>query len=126
MTNSVTKTNQTESTGDHAVNNNNLVWPALTGGAVLGLLVILQLHNWHFGTPVFFLWMGWLGIELMGLFLWRTAWEATEERLDERHFWEPVGPFAELEQEKRALIKAIKELEFDREMASSTKMMPTI
>lgn len=96
--------------------------PILWGGLVLlllgGWLAILQINRWHFGPPVFFLCTGWLAVLLTGRFLWTAGMAAAEadDTAAEAEFWRPEGPRDELLREKRALLKAIKEIEFDHQM----------
>lgn len=95
----------------------------IVGLAVLAALfggwaALLGVNRWHFTMPVLFLLMGWAAILLVAYFLFRMAWTAADEHddMDDEEFWRPVGERDELEAEKRALIKAIKEIEFDHQM----------
>jgi hypothetical protein len=84
-----------------------------------GWLGILSINRWHIGPPVVFLWAGWLGVLLTARYLWVAGMSAAyddESGIDEEEFWRPVGAEDELLREKRSLLKAIKEIEFDREM----------
>jgi hypothetical protein len=84
-----------------------------------GWLGILSINRWHFGPPVLFLWAGWLGVLLTARYLWVAGMSAAyddESGVDDEEFWRPVGAQDELLREKRSLLKAIKEIEFDREM----------
>ncbi|HUH02854.1 MAG TPA: hypothetical protein VML75_12740, partial [Kofleriaceae bacterium] len=60
----------------------------------------------------------WGAILLSARFLWQAGWAAaTEPRTDVGDdFWRPVGKREELLAEKKALLKAIKEVEFDHHM----------
>lgn len=83
-----------------------------------GWIAIMRVNRWYFGPPVFFLGAGWLAVLLTGRFLWNAGMAAAEEddgTLEEQ-FWRAEGPKDELQREKRSLLKAIKEIEFDREM----------
>jgi hypothetical protein len=84
-----------------------------------GWLGILHLNRWHFGPPVFFLWAGWLGVLLTARFLWTAGMTAAYDDgsgVEDDEFWKPVGAKDELLREKRSLLKAIKEIEFDHAM----------
>jgi hypothetical protein len=84
-----------------------------------GWLGIVHVNRWHFGPPVLFLWAGWLGVLLTARFLWVAGMSAAyddDSGIGEEEFWRPVGAQDELLREKRSLLKAIKEIEFDREM----------
>lgn len=88
-----------------------------------GWLAILHVYRWHFTSPVFFLWAGWAALLISARFLVRTAVTAAEDtgQADEEAFWKPVGRREELLVEKRTLLKAIKEIEFDHEMGKMSE-----
>jgi hypothetical protein len=101
-------------------------WLELAIGAVLlaaGWLPILIFNKWHITAPVIFLGLGWLGVLLCGRFFWNAALTAGNEGLvpDDEGFELSVGRMAELQREKRALLKAIKEVEFDRAMGKMSE-----
>jgi hypothetical protein len=93
--------------------------------AVAAVLVGWSFIGWHerfrMTPPTAFLCLGWLAVVEAVLFLWRTGF-VTAEDLDDHdvHWWRPRGERDELEREKRSLLKAIKEIEFDREMGKTT------
>ncbi len=95
-----------------------MVW--LFGGLgllLVGWLMILAVHNWHLTSAVFLLCMGWASILGAARFMWVAAWTAAGEGdHGDEDFWKPVGRRTELLSEKKALIKAIKEIEFDHQM----------
>ena len=93
------------------------------GLVIAGWLVILVINRWHVGPPVVFLCMAWLAVLLCGRSLWGSAQAAAGEGTgpDEAGFELSDGRVAELEKEKRALLKAIKEVEFDREMGKMSE-----
>jgi hypothetical protein len=101
-------------------------WLELAVGLVLlaaGWLPILIFNHWHLTAPVIFLALGWLGVLLCGRFFWTAALSAGNEGLapDDDGFELSVGRVAELQREKRALLKAIKEVEFDRAMGKMSE-----
>jgi hypothetical protein len=68
------------------------------------------------------LFIGWGAILLTGHFLWVAGTAAaTESPGGEDVGFEVVGRSEELNQEKRALLKALKEVEFDREMGKMSE-----
>ena len=85
---------------------------------VAGWLLILAINRWHLGAPAVFLCLGWLSIVAAGRLLWMAAMRAGTELEAAADEVEPVDESraAELEREKKALLKAIKEVEFDREL----------
>ena len=94
--------------------------------AALAVLIGWIFVGWHerfrMTPPTVFLCLGWLAVVESVLFLWRTGF-VTAEELDDAdvRWWRPRGEREELEREKRSLLKAIKEIEFDREMGKTTE-----
>ncbi len=90
--------------------------------AVAGWLLVLLMNHWWLTAPVVFLCLGWLGILMAGRALWRSAQTAAgesdggQDELPGAGFQVTETRREELEREKRALLKAIKEVEFDRAM----------
>lgn len=95
-------------------------WVPIGMGVALGWLVILHVNRWELDAPVVFLWAGWLAILLTGRYLWRAgmtaALDTTDAGFGDQDFWRPVGRRDELLRQKRSLLKAIKEIEFDHQM----------
>lgn len=89
-----------------------------------GWMGIMNINRWYWGPPVFFLCTGWLAILLTARFLWNAGMSAAEDDDGtlEDEFWRPEGPQDELQREKRSLLKAIKEIEFDREMGKMSDL----
>jgi len=83
-----------------------------------GCLMILDVNRWRLGAPVFLLWIGWLSIILTVWYLWRAGMTAArdDDPMDEEEFWRPIGRRDELLLEKRSLLKALKEIEFDHQL----------
>jgi hypothetical protein len=97
-------------------------WVAIAALLAAGWVLIGHVNGWHLGVPVLVLAIGWLAILLGGRFLWRSADAAAREGEvggDER--FEGRSPREELEAEKRAVLKAIKEVEFDRDMGKMSE-----
>lgn len=94
----------------------------------LGVLILLggwmaigHVYHWHFGPPVFFLGLGWLALLLTVRYLWQAGLAAASDTgAPEDDFWRPMGQRDELLREKRILLKAIKEIEFDHQMGKTS------
>ena len=88
------------------------------GFVLLGWLFILAQNKFHVTAPVVFVCLGFLAVTTTVLNLWRTgAAAAAPDAADREGEWErPLGAAAHLEKEKRTLLKAIKEAEFDLAM----------
>jgi len=101
-----------------------LVW--IRRGAALAILVIgwlfiLWQNKFHVSAPAVFVCLGYLAVVSSVYALWRTGVTAVVEEDDDgtevdSTWGRPLGARGELEREKRTLLKAIKEAEFDREM----------
>ncbi|GAB4510506.1 MAG: hypothetical protein Tsb0020_27740 [Haliangiales bacterium] len=90
-------------------------------GALLlagGFVAILSVYRWHVTAPVVMLCLGWIGILYTVRTLLMAGLAAAEDtgESDSEGFWKPVGVREELLREKRSLLKAIKEIEFDHAM----------
>jgi hypothetical protein len=105
------------------------VWLAGAGGMlVIGWLFILIANSFHLTAPVVFVCLGY-GAGVAAVYtLFRTGASAVsgdndnDSDEDEAASWgRPVGARAELEREKRVLLKAIKEAEFDLQMGKLSK-----
>jgi hypothetical protein len=90
----------------------------LGGLLVLGTFAILYVNGWRLNAPVIFLFTGWLGILISAHFLWKTAMVAAAEGEgeDDDGFEVASTRRDDLQREKRAVLKAIKEIEFDHAM----------
>jgi hypothetical protein len=90
---------------------------------VLGWVFIAWINRFHFTAPVVFACLGWLAVIATIYHLFRTG-AATVDRTedDADSTWaKPAGALGELEREKRTLLKAIKEAEFDRDMGKLSR-----
>ena len=90
----------------------------------------LHINNWHLTVPVVMLWLAWLGALFTVRLLWdvgiAVAGEAGGQSMQELDVSESRR--IELEEEKKSLIRAIKEIEFDRDLGKmsdedATEMM---
>jgi hypothetical protein len=101
------------------------VWLAGAGALlVIGWSFILIQNNFNLTTPVMFVCFAY-GAGVAAVYtLFRTGAAAVsggEGDEDEASWGRPVGARAELEREKKALLKAIKEAEFDLQMGKLSK-----
>ena len=100
----------------------------LRGSAIAMLLIgwafILITNNFHITPPVVFVCLGYFAGVAAIYTLYRlgaTAVSETNEEDDAMSWVKPLGALDELEREKRALLKAIKEAEFDQQMGKLSK-----
>ncbi len=77
-----------------------------------GAIYVLAVNRWHLTTPVVLLFLCWGAVVALTYHLTRMATAASDPRELEALV---TGSRDELEREKRKLVKAIKEVEFDRE-----------
>jgi hypothetical protein len=91
---------------------------ALVGGGLLvvGWVLILHANRWHVTAPVIFLMLGWAALLACAWFLGRTAMAATAADAGDHESWSPSGQYEELLAEKKALLRALKDIEFDHQM----------
>lgn len=85
---------------------------------VIGWLFILWQNHFRITAPTVFVCIGYLAVIATIYNLWRTGAAAVDssEDVDDSTWAKPAGALGELEREKRTLLKAIKEAEFDRDM----------
>ena len=88
---------------------------AITFVLVVGWFFILWQNRFHITAPVVFVCLGFLAAVFVIVNLWRTGATVAEDD-DDAAWTRPLGAHDELEKEKKSLLKAIKEAEFDREM----------
>lgn len=104
------------------VSSTALVWGVGIVALLGGWISILQVYRWYFTAPVFFLFAGWLAVLMSARSLWRAGMAAAEDTgMGDDEPWKPVGPRDELIREKRSLLKAIKEIEFDHQMGKMSE-----
>lgn len=95
------------------------VWRGSALAALLiGWVFIAWQNRFHVTAPVVFVCIGYLAVIATVYNLWRTgaAAVASPEDDDDSTWAKPAGALGELEREKRTLLKAIKEAEFDHQM----------
>jgi len=90
----------------------------LVGGGLLliGWVVILYGNHWHLTAPVIFLMLGWAAVLATAWFLGRTALVATASEDDLADLDRAGGQYEDLQAEKKTLLRALKEIEFDHQM----------
>ena len=95
---------------------------AFLGVLVLGWVFIMWSNKFHITAPVVMVCLGFLAITATMVNLWRTGAAAVAPPGSEDEQWgRPLGKRGELEKEKRTLLKAIKEAEFDHAMGKLSK-----
>ncbi len=87
---------------------------------LIGWFFISWSNRYRFAAPVVMLQLGWLAVVSAVYFLWHTGAAATAELDGADPWWRPIGKVEELEREKRAMLKAIKEVEFDHQMGKQS------
>lgn len=89
----------------------------------IGWLFVLWQNSFHISAPVVFVCLGYLAVVATVYNLWQTGAAAVAASDDEADStWaKPAGAVGELEREKRTLLKAIKEAEFDHQMGKLSK-----
>jgi hypothetical protein len=103
-------------------------WPAamVAGGVLLaGWLFIFWQNSFHVTTPVVIVALGYVAVVSTVFNLWRTGAAAvaqTDEDEGDASWGLPIGARGELEREKKTLLKAIKEAEFDLQMGKLSKV----
>lgn len=90
---------------------------------VIGWVFIAWQNHFHITAPVVFVCLGFLAVVATVYNLWRTGASAvaSSEEDDDSTWAKPAGALGELEREKRTLLKAIKEAEFDHQMGKLSK-----
>ena len=85
---------------------------------VIGWVFITWQNHFHITAPVVFVCLAYLAVVATIYNLWRTGASvvASDEDEGDSTWAKPAGALGELEREKRTLIKAIKEAEFDHQM----------
>jgi hypothetical protein len=85
---------------------------------VIGWLFIFWQNHFRITAPTVFVCLGYLAVIATIYNLWRTGAAAVDssEEDDDSTWAKPAGALGELERQKRTLLKAIKEAEFDRDM----------
>jgi hypothetical protein len=95
------------------------VWRGVALAALLiGWVFIAWQNHFYISAPLVFVCLGYLAVVATVYNLWRTGAVAVASADDEDDStWaRPAGALGELERERRTLLKAIKEAEFDHEM----------
>ncbi len=90
-------------------------WLVLLGVMLVGWLRILASYDWLLTASSIFLMLGWTAILLTFVFLWNGVMTLVQTPKENEEFGLSRDFRAELEHEKRVVLKAIKEIEFDRE-----------
>jgi hypothetical protein len=99
------------------------IWRGVAAGILLlGWLFILWQNKFHITPPVVIIGLGYFAVVATVANLWRVGASAVAPEDDGPDAWtRPIGPRGELEKEKKTLLKAIKEAEFDQLMGKLSK-----
>src|SRR5262245_59983731 len=99
------------------------VWRGITGATlVFGWLFILWQNKFHVDPPVVIVCLAFLAVVLAVANLWRVGAAAVVPDYAGDGAWSrPLGPRAELEKEKKTLLRSIKDAEFDQAMGKLSK-----
>jgi hypothetical protein len=99
------------------------MWRSVARGAlVLGWIFILWQNNFHITPAVVIIGLGYLAVVATVANLWRVGASAVAPEDNSADAWtRPIGAKGELEREKKTLLKAIKEAEFDHAMGKLSK-----
>ena len=100
------------------------VWRGTALAALLiGWVFIAWQNHFHITAPVVFVCLAYLAVVATVYNLWRTGAAAVSTGDDggDSTWAKPAGRLGELEREKRTLLKAIKEAEFDHQMGKLSK-----
>jgi colicin import membrane protein len=89
-----------------------------------GWLFITWKNHFHISAPLVVICLGYLAVVTTVANLWRTGAAAVtgDEQENDSTWAKPAGALGELEREKRTLLKAIKEAEFDHQMGKLSKL----
>jgi hypothetical protein len=99
------------------------IWRGVAAGTLLlGWVFILWHNKFHITVPVVVIGLGYLAVVATVANLWRVGASAVAPEDDSPDAWtRPIGPRGQLEKEKKTLLKAIKEAEFDLAMGKLSK-----
>lgn len=85
---------------------------------LLGLPVVLSVYHWHLTTSAVFLWFAWASLVITAKLLWSAFWsvagDSEDDSLDQAAIDQSLR--GDLLREKKALLRSIKDVEFDRDM----------
>ncbi|HEY1547773.1 MAG TPA: hypothetical protein VGG28_08135 [Kofleriaceae bacterium] len=88
---------------------------------VIGWIFIVWSNKFHVTAPVVIVCLAYLCVVSLVFNLWRTGAAAVAPDVVNEDWGRPIGALGELEKEKRTLLKAIKEAEFDHAMGKLSK-----
>jgi hypothetical protein len=91
---------------------------ATLAALIVGWVFIAWQNHFRISAPVIMVCLGYLAVLATISNLWRTGTAAVagDEHENDSTWAQPAGALGELEREKRTLLKAIKEAEFDHQM----------
>ncbi|HTL38468.1 MAG TPA: hypothetical protein VL326_35300 [Kofleriaceae bacterium] len=99
-----------------------VAWALVLGSLVIGWFFIVWQNKFHMTAPTVMLCLGYLAVVATIANLWRVGAAAVAPEDASAEAWSrPIGERDELEKEKKTLLKAIKEAEFDYAMGKLSK-----
>ena len=97
-------------------------WSLVLGLLVIGWGFIIWQNKFHVTAPLVFVCLGFLAAIATIVNMWRIGAAIVAPGAAGEEAWaRPIGARGELDKEKRTLLKAIKEAEFDHEMGKLSK-----
>ncbi len=91
---------------------------SIGGAVVLGFLLVLRAYRWSVEPSTIVLMVGWIGLVASAVLLWKAMLVVSADSSSALVSATRVseGRRGDLEREKRALLRSIKDVEFDRDM----------
>jgi len=89
---------------------------------LVGWLFILAQNKFHIDAPVVVVMLAYFAVVMTVANLWRVGAAAVSPASADDGWHRPLGERGELEREKKALLKSIKEAEFDQAMGKLSKV----
>jgi len=85
---------------------------------VFGVPVVLSFYNWRISTSAVFLWFAWASLALTAKLLWSAFWAVASDGVEDEADRAAVDDSVrgDLIREKKSLLRAIKDIEFDRDL----------
>ncbi len=89
----------------------------------LGIPVVLTLYNWRITTSAVFLWFGWASLIITAKMLLAAFWAVASDSEEEFEQQAAIDGSlrGDLMREKKALLRSIKDIEFDRDMGKMSE-----
>ncbi len=90
---------------------------------VLGIPVVLSLYHWRITSSSVFLWFGWASLIFTAKMLWAAFWAVASDSDEDTEQQAAIDHSlrGDLLREKKALLRSIKDIEFDRDMGKMSE-----